>query len=88
VYAGSIPTPASNKFNDLPDHHAVSVPVFGECTFASTAETLRGHHLIASAVQVFMHTNRFNGDPSYANQATITLEPSNALGEGRHRFRH
>ena len=24
-----------------------------------------------------MHTNRFNGDPPYANQATVTLEPSN-----------
>jgi DNA polymerase V len=44
---------------------------------ARAAEKLRGHHLIASAVQVFMHTNRFNGDPPYANQATVTLQPSN-----------
>jgi DNA polymerase V len=44
---------------------------------ARAAEKLRGYGLIASAVQVFMHTNRFNGDPAYANQATVTLEPSN-----------
>jgi DNA polymerase V len=41
------------------------------------AEKLRGYHLVASAVQVFMHTNRFNGDPHYANHGTVTLEPSN-----------
>ncbi|HKA41512.1 MAG TPA: Y-family DNA polymerase [Burkholderiales bacterium] len=47
-------------------------------TYATrAAERLRDHRLIASAVQVFMHTNRFNGDPAYANQATVTLEPSN-----------
>ena len=34
---------------------------------ARAAEKLRGQRLIASAVQVFMHTNRFNGDPPYAN---------------------
>jgi DNA polymerase V len=44
---------------------------------ARAAEKLRGYGLIASAVQVFMHTNRFNGDPAYANQATVTLEHSN-----------
>jgi DNA polymerase V len=44
---------------------------------ARAAEKLRGYRLIASAVQVFMNTNRFNGDPAYANQATVTLEPSN-----------
>ena len=41
------------------------------------AEKLRGYGLVAAAVQVFMHTNRFNGDPPYANHATVTLEPSN-----------
>jgi len=39
-------------------------------------EKLRSHTLIATAMQVFMHTNRFNGDPSYANQATFEIEPT------------
>ncbi len=43
---------------------------------ARAAEKLRGHGLVAAAVQVFMHTNRFNNDPVYANQATATLEPT------------
>lgn len=43
---------------------------------ARAAEKLRSHGLVASTVQVFMHTNRFNGDPPYANQATVSLEPS------------
>ena len=41
------------------------------------AEKLRKHGLVASAMQVFMHTNKFKpNEPSYANQATITLEPT------------
>jgi DNA polymerase V len=39
-------------------------------------EKLRRHGLQASAMQVFMHTNRFNGDPSYSNQVTLALEPT------------
>lgn len=38
------------------------------------AEKLRRHGLKAGAFQVFMHTNRFNNDPSYSNQATIEIE--------------
>ena len=44
---------------------------------ARAAEKLRGYRMVASAVQVFMHTNRFNGDPHYASHGTVTLEPSN-----------
>lgn len=40
------------------------------------AEKLRRHGLKASGMQVFMHTNRFNGDPSYSNQVTLALEPT------------
>jgi DNA polymerase V len=41
------------------------------------AEKLRGHGLVASAMQVFMHTNKFKpGEPSYANHATVQLEPT------------
>ena len=29
-------------------------------------------------MQVFMHTNRFNNDPSYANQVTVETEPTAA----------
>lgn len=39
-------------------------------------EKLRRHGLKASAMQVFMHTNRFNNDPAYANQATVDIEPT------------
>lgn len=38
------------------------------------AEKLRRHGLQAAAMQVFMHTNRFNGDPPYSNQRTIPIE--------------
>ena len=38
------------------------------------AEKVRGHGLRAGAMQVFMHTNRFNGDPSYSNGATFGIE--------------
>lgn len=41
------------------------------------AEKLRRHGLVASAMQVFLHTNRFKlNEPSYANQATFTVEPT------------
>jgi DNA polymerase V len=40
------------------------------------AEKLRRHGLQARAMQVFLHTSRFSGDPSYANQVTLTLEPT------------
>ena len=40
------------------------------------AEKLRRHGLQARAMQVFMHTSRFSGDPSYANQVTLALEPT------------
>ncbi|WP_395832594.1 DUF4113 domain-containing protein, partial [Elstera sp.] len=40
------------------------------------AEKLRRHGLQASGMQVFLHTNRFNGDPSYSNQVTLALEPT------------
>jgi DNA polymerase V len=45
-------------------------------TYATrAAEKLRGHGLAASAMQVFMHTNRFKpNEPSYANHATVELE--------------
>jgi DNA polymerase V len=38
------------------------------------AEKLRRFGLKAGAFQLFMHTNRFNGDPSYSNQVTIGIE--------------
>lgn len=37
-------------------------------------EKLRSHNLIATAMQIFMHTNRFNNDPAYSNQATFEIE--------------
>ena len=40
---------------------------------ARAAEKLRGYRLVASAVQVFMHTNRFNGDPHYANHGSLRM---------------
>ena len=40
------------------------------------AEKMRRHNLVGVAMQVFMHTNRFNGDPSYANQITFQFEPT------------
>jgi DNA polymerase V len=40
------------------------------------AEKMRRYGLVATAMQVFMHTNRFNKDPSYANAATIVIEPT------------
>lgn len=43
---------------------------------ARAGEKLRSHGLKASAMQVFMHTNRFNNDPSYANQVTLDIEPT------------
>ena len=43
---------------------------------AKGAEKLRRHGLVAGGMQVFMHTNRFNGDPAYANSATFPIEAS------------
>lgn len=43
---------------------------------ARAGEKLRRHGLQAAAMQVFMHTNRFNNDPSYANQSTFAVEPT------------
>ena len=43
---------------------------------ARAGEKMRRHGLVASALQVFMHTNQFNGDPAYANQVTFAIEPS------------
>lgn len=43
---------------------------------ARAGEKLRRHGLRAGAMQVFMHTNRFNNDPSYANQMTVEIEPT------------
>lgn len=46
-------------------------------TYATrAAEKARRHNLMASAMQVFMRTNEFNGDPYYANQATFPIEPT------------
>lgn len=39
-------------------------------------EKLRRHGLKAAGMQVFMHTNRFNNDPSYANQVSLDIEPT------------
>lgn len=41
------------------------------------AEKLRSHRLAATAMQVFLHTNRFNADPKYANQLSFEIEPTN-----------
>lgn len=43
---------------------------------ARAAEKARRHSLVATAVQVFMHTNRFNGDPAYFGQVAFAVEPS------------
>lgn len=43
---------------------------------SKAAEKLRKHNLAGAAMQVFMHTNKFNNDPSYANQITIQIEPT------------
>ena len=43
---------------------------------AKGAEKLRRHGLVAGGMQVFMHTNRFNRDPAYANSATFPIEAS------------
>jgi DNA polymerase V len=43
---------------------------------ARAAEKMRRHGLVATAMQIFIHTNRFNKDPRYANSATIVIEPS------------
>lgn len=40
------------------------------------AAKARRHGLVAAAMQVFMHTNRFNNDPSYASQRTFRVEAS------------
>ncbi len=40
------------------------------------SEKLRRFGLKAGAMQVFMRTNEFNGDPPYSNQASFELEPS------------
>ena len=39
-------------------------------------EKLRQHGLQASAMQVFMHTNRFNGDAPYSGGLTVEIEPT------------
>ena len=43
---------------------------------ARAAAKLRGHGLSASAMQVFMHTNQFNGDPAHSGSLTFAVEPS------------
>lgn len=43
---------------------------------ANAAEKLRQQGLLATAMQVFMLTNRFNNDPRYANQTTFEIEPT------------
>ena len=40
------------------------------------AEKLRRFGLKAGAMQVFMRTNEFNGDPKYSNSVTIEVEPT------------
>ncbi len=47
-------------------------------TYATRAtEKLRRHGLIASAMQVFVQTNRFSqSDPQYVNQVSFPIEPS------------
>ncbi len=39
-------------------------------------EKLRQQGLAATAMTVFMHTNRFNNDPSYSNAVTFKIEPT------------
>lgn len=41
---------------------------------ARAADKLRRFGMMAGAMQVFMHTNKFNKDPKYANQTTFDLE--------------
>jgi len=43
---------------------------------ANAAEKLRRQGLLATAMQVFLLTNRFNNDPRYANQTTFDIEPT------------
>lgn len=43
---------------------------------ARAAEKARRHGLVACAIQVFMHTNRFNGDAPYSGQQTFPVEPT------------
>jgi DNA polymerase V len=43
---------------------------------ARAAAKLRHHGLAASAMQVFMHTNPFNGDTPHAGSLTFAVEPS------------
>lgn len=43
---------------------------------ARAAAKLRGHGLQASAMQVFMHTNQFNGDEPHSGSLTFAVEPS------------
>lgn len=43
---------------------------------ARAAAKLRRHGLAASAMQVFMHTNQFNGDKPHAGSLTFAVEPS------------
>jgi len=43
---------------------------------ARAGEKVRRHGLRAAGMQVFMHTNRFNNDPSYANQMSFAIEPT------------
>jgi DNA polymerase V len=40
------------------------------------AEKARRHGMAAAAMQVFMHTNRFNGDPAYSGGLTFPVEPT------------
>jgi DNA polymerase V len=46
-------------------------------SYASRAgEKLRQHGLQAAAMQVFMHTNRFNSDQPYSGGLTVEIEPT------------
>jgi len=40
------------------------------------AEKLREHGLIAGSMSVFVQTNKFNGDPYYANSVAFDIEPT------------
>jgi DNA polymerase V len=44
---------------------------------ARAAEKARRYSLAATAINVFMHTNRFNGDPSHVGSSTFQIEPTN-----------
>lgn len=43
---------------------------------ARAAEKARRYGLAATALNVFMHTNRFNGDPSHVGSSTFQIEPT------------